>query len=164
MEIAVCNSYHARLFKQILIQHPDGKSAFKVYYLSIIGRSQPQRYEWEYSPLPAQDFENNFVNKAFEGIGFVTAFPHITKVFRFSPQKETILDVQVLSTLDLTPFSEADSGAWHEFACYAEASLASQEYQFWAGAKSVPEYLAMFSSRDDFEVLQPDKLRRYWQS
>ena len=64
---------------------PDGKSVFKIHYISIMGRDKPELYEWEHSPFTQLDFEQFFLSGAHEGIGFVTAFPHISKIFRFSP-------------------------------------------------------------------------------
>lgn len=163
MEVSVCNPYHASLSGFKLMQMPDGKSIFKIYYLSIAGRSQPQRYEWQFCSFSPAEFEETFLSHGFEGIGFVTTFPHITKVFRFSPQKETILDVQEFSTRDLSPIKESVKNKWHEFACYAETRLAAEEYHAWAGANTVTDYLAARCTLTDFEVINPAKMRLYWQ-
>ena len=62
---------------------------------------------------------------AVKGIGFVTAFPHVTKVFRFAPSAETVLHVRAFHTADLTPMELARENGYLEFACYAEAALAA---------------------------------------
>jgi hypothetical protein len=40
------------------------------------------------------EFEEAFRESGAEGIGFVTAFPHITKVFRFAPSAERVADLK----------------------------------------------------------------------
>ncbi|MCJ7433362.1 MAG: hypothetical protein MUO77_07735 [Anaerolineales bacterium] len=45
MQISTCRPYHAKAVGQNLLQIPDGKSVFKGYYLSIMGRDKPEEYE-----------------------------------------------------------------------------------------------------------------------
>jgi hypothetical protein len=163
MQISTCRPYHAKTVGQNLLQMPDRKSAFKVYYLSIIGRDKPEQYEWEHSPWTQDSFEKTFLAGNYEGIGFVTAFPHVTKIFRFSPYSETILDVTEFSTRDmqLKDCSRADKS--HEFACYAEALIAADEYRAWAKAKTVEEYLSFRCSTTDFPVISNTKLAEHWE-
>jgi hypothetical protein len=163
MQISACRPYHAQAVGQNLLHMPDGKSAFKVYYLSIMGRDKPEQYEWEHSPWTQASFEKAFLAGNYEGVGFVTAFPHVTKIFRFSPYSETILDVTEFSTKDmqLKDCSRADTS--HEFACYAEALIAADEYRAWAETKTVEEYLSFRCSTIDFPVISNTKLAAYWE-
>jgi hypothetical protein len=140
---------------------PDGKSVFKVYYVSITGRDDPARYEWGKAPLSRGDFERQFAASGLEGVGFVTAFPHITKVFRFAPSMETVLHVRALQTASLEPLNLDRGGGWVEFACYAEALLANDEYRFWAEASSVEAYLQAWSDFSEGPIVVHDKLMRY---
>ena len=98
MKIATCRPYHAISSGTNLLRMPDNKSAFKIYYLSIVGRDKPESYEWDRCSLSKDDFENRFVSGEYAGIGFVTSFPHITKIFRFAPHMETVLDVKAFNT------------------------------------------------------------------
>lgn len=162
MLITKCNPYHARTIGQKLIHMPDGKSVFKIYYLSIIGRDKPERYEWEYSPHTQDDFEGMFLLGKQEGIGFVTAFPHITKVFRFSPSAETILDVGEFDTASMQPKDCSREDGSHEFACYAEAAISADEYVAWADATTVDKYLQFRCSKTEFPIASNIKLAGYW--
>jgi len=63
-----------------------------------------------------------------EGIGFVTAFPHITKVFRFGPEAETAMNVCAWDTRSMAPIGLGRSQGYVEFACLAEAAIAADEY------------------------------------
>ena len=42
MQVTTCNSYHAKIESTKLLTMPDGKSVFKVYYVSIVGRPTPR--------------------------------------------------------------------------------------------------------------------------
>ena len=128
MEIPSCKSYHAVTDSVTLLPMADGKSAFKVYYLSIIGRDQPALYEWQHCALTKDAFEQTFHAGHHASIGFVTAFPHITKIFRFGPSMETVLDVAVFNTADMKPHDDDRTNGYHEFACYAEAIIAAEKY------------------------------------
>jgi hypothetical protein len=142
---------------------PDGKSVFKVYYISVMGRDRPELYEWKRCPRTSEDFERAFVAGGYEGIGFAIAFPHVTKIYRFSPEGETILDVRELNTDGMTDRDVSRSDAYHEFACYAEAAIAADEYRAWAAATTVEGYLSCHSEAADFPVLSNTKLATYWQ-
>ncbi len=71
MQIAACRTYHAITSRATILTMPDGKSAFKVYYISIIGRHRPELYEWEGGDLTQDEFERQFRASAHEGVGFV---------------------------------------------------------------------------------------------
>jgi hypothetical protein len=161
MEIKPCGKYDSRVEDHTLLRCADGISAFKIYYVSIPGRDKPEAYEWPQSPLAREVFEAALLKLAPEGVGFVTAFPHITKIFRFAPSAETILHVRAYKTADLSPLSLERPDSYLEFACYAEAALAADEYQEWAAAASVEEYLAYFSPFAGGAVADNTKLAAY---
>ena len=50
MQISPCRMYHAQTVGRSLLRMPDGKSAFKTYYISVIGRDKPELYEWRRCP------------------------------------------------------------------------------------------------------------------
>jgi hypothetical protein len=158
MQIKPCQSYHAVLTDQMLLRGTDIKSAFKVYFISITGRAEPARYEWPHDKTARDRFAGLFRQNKFEGVGFVTAFPHITKLFRFDPAAETVLNVRAFKTSDLSQIDMARAEDYLEFACYAEALLAAAEYRLWAKAKTVMEYLSEFSSFDNGKIVSNTKL------
>lgn len=164
MKIEKCRSYHARTSGQSLLRMPDGKSVFKIYYISIIGRDTPEKFEWEHCPNTQSDFERLFLSGNHEGIGFVTAFPHITKLYRFSPYAETIMDVREFQTVDMLPKDCSRNDGSHEFACYAESVISADEYEAWAKAAKVGDYLAFRCSKTDFPVASNVKLAKYWET
>jgi hypothetical protein len=145
LTVTPCNPYDARVGHRELVKMPDGVSAFKMYFVSIVGRERPQRYEWDRGDLSPETFLAQFRAMPWEGVGFVTAFPHITKVFRFAPKAEILMLVAAYDTRTGKPINLDRGEGFTEFACYAEALLAADEYRFWAEAQTVPEYLAVFS-------------------
>jgi hypothetical protein len=168
-----CNTYHAVLSSHELWRGADGKSAFKVYFCDIVGRKEPARTVWAQCGLAKADSSSEALAKvdflkglgkieSAEGVGFVTAFPHVMKVFRFGPEAETNCNVRGWSTMDLKPLDLARSDGYVEFACYAEAAIAAEEFAYWAAAKSVEEYLGRFCRSADWPVAQNDKLAAYW--
>jgi hypothetical protein len=140
----------------------DGRSAFKVYYISVIGRDRPDLYEWQHSARTREHFEKTFLAGGYEGIGFAIAFPHVTKIFRFSPGMETIMDVREFHTEGMRPMDCSRADGYHEFACFAEAAIAAEEYLTWARVGTVEEYLAFRSTAADFPVASNTKLAAYW--
>lgn len=143
---------------------PDGKSIFKIYFLSIIGRDKPEDYEWEYCSLRQENLEKMILTGNHEGIGFITSFPHITKIFRFSPSAETVLDISEYHTHNMQPMDFSRGDGTHEFACFAEAVIAAEEYKVWAKAISVEEYIAYKCNKTDYPVVSNNKLVSYWNS
>lgn len=162
MKIQPCRSYRAVDAGRTTLAMPDGRSVFKGYYVSIIGRDEPARYEWGKGAFTAADFERLFRASGLEGVGFVTAFPHITKVFRFAPAAETILHVQAYDTKTLKPLDLGRGEGWMEFACYAEALVAADEYRAWAEAPAVADYLRVWSGFADGPIAENDKLLRHY--
>jgi hypothetical protein len=162
MHIAECSPYHAQTVGQNLLKMPDGKSVFKVYYISVIERDRPEQYEWQHSLCNPAHFEKTFLCGQHEGIGFVIAFPHVAKIFRFSPYKETVLDVSEFHSADMRRRDCSHEDGSHEFACYAEAVIAAAEYGAWAGATTIEDYLTFRCDRVDFPIVSHMKLGAYW--
>lgn len=162
MKIETCRPYRAVDAGRARIAMSDGRSVFKIYYVSITGRDDPARYEWDKGSLSRGEFQKRFEASGLEGVGFVTAFPHITKVFRFAPSMETVLHVRALETQSLAPLKLDRDGGWVEFACYAEALVANDEYRSWAQAPTVEEYLQAWSAFWEGPIAFHGKLMDYW--
>ena len=92
----------------------------------------------------------------------MTAFPHIAKVFRYAPEAEILMCVKAFNSRDFAPISLARAEGYLEFACYAEAVLAADEYHAWARAHTVDEYLAQWSSLTEAPIAESAKLRTWW--
>jgi len=163
MNVKSCRPYHSRMIRKTWLRLPDNRSVFKLYFFSLIGRDEPERYEWDRSSLTPAAFEASLRTAALEGIGFITAFPHLTKVFRFAPSAETILHVRAFHTRDLSPLALEREDNYLEFACYAEAVIAADEYRQWAGARTVSDYLQALSDFPDGPVASHTKLAAYAQ-
>ena len=157
-----CQTYQAVTNRRNLLRMPDGRSAFKIYFTSIIGRDKPDSYEWPSCPLTFDQFEENLKCSGLLGVGFVTAFPHIAKVFRFSPANETILNVRAFKSPDFSDLGLARDNGFVEFACLAEALIGADEYMAWANSKSVEAYLQFWSTHSDMPVVRNTKLAEYW--
>ena len=161
--IKPCNTYHAVLSGKELCRPAGGKSAFKVYFIDIIGRKEPACTVWVPNGMSAKDFPARLAQaEGVEGVGFVTAFPHITKVFRFGPEAETVMNVRAWDTRDMAPINLGRSQDYVEFACLAEAAIAADEYNAWAQTQTVEEYLQHWSSFADGPISRHDKLLEYW--
>lgn len=160
---ATTNSYHAVIRNRELLHQPDQKSVFKLYYVDIIGRANPERTEWDACGLSRQVYRTMLETLPdLEGIGFITAFPHITKAFRFGPEAETVMNVRAWSTKDLSSIDLSRSANYVEYACLAEAAIAADEFDFWAAADSVESYLEQWSEYREGPIARHDKLRSYW--
>jgi hypothetical protein len=158
-----CNTYHAVLHGKELCRMADGKSVFKVYFIDIIGRKEAACTVWAESGMRPKDLPARLAQaEGVEGVGFITAFPHITKVFRFGPEAETVMNVRAWITRDLAPSSLNRSQDYVEFACLAEAVIAADEYKAWARNRTVEEYLQQWSSFADGPIERHDKLLEYW--
>ena len=162
--IKPCNTYHALSAGRESLRLADGKSAFKVYFVDIIGRPEPAQTVWAASGIDRGAFLVLLAQgEQVEGIGFVIAFPHITKVFRFGPEAETVIHVRAFDTRSMAPLDLGRSDGYVEFACLAEALIAADEYRFWAEVVSVEAYLERWSDFADGPLAHNDKLRRYWE-
>ena len=106
MQITPCRTYHAKTVDRGILRMPDGHSVFKLYYISNIGRPTPELFEWQHCPRTPKEFEAAFLAGGHQGIGFVTAFPHVTKIFRFSPGAETIVTAARASTPEDWPAAQ----------------------------------------------------------
>ena len=155
------NPYDARIAGRRLLHGADGRSAFKVYFVDIVGRANPERYEWDRCPTSREAFLAAF-SRVAEGVGFVTAFPHVTKLFRFGPHAETVLDVRGYRTADLAAYPLPRGDGTFEFACLAEALVAADESSYWASAADVKAYLDRWSPFAAAKVVDHGKLARYW--
>jgi hypothetical protein len=155
------NPYDARIAGRRLLHGADGRSAFKVYFVDIVGRGNPERYEWDRCPTDREAFLAAFARVA-DGVGFVTAFPHVTKLFRFGPHAETVLDVRGYRTEDLADYPLPRGDGTFECACLAEALIAADESAYWASAADVGAYLDRWSPFAAAKVADHAKLARYW--
>lgn len=163
MSIEPCNTYHGILDGFRLLRRQPGHSAFKIYFCSIIGRSQPERYEWSRAAHSQDQFVERFAASGLSGVGFVTAFPHIVKVFRFAPKNEVLEHVCAFNPQTWETIGLDRGEGYTEFACYAEAIIAADEFRYWAAAASVEEYLGARTYAADYPVVNHGKLRAYWQ-
>ena len=161
-EVLSCQPYHGSNAGQTVLNKPDGRSVFKLYLLSIIDRDEPAQYDWASSRLSISEFKVRFCEGGYTGVGFVTAFPHITKIFRYAPEVETVVDVRELDMATLAELDCNRSDQYHEFACYAELLIAADEYRAWAKADTVDEYLQFRCSLSDFRIVNHKKLSDYW--
>ena len=161
MNVKPCRPYHSKMIQKTWLRRPGNQSIFKLYFFSLIGRDEPERYEWDRASMTPAMFEANLRQMAPEGIGFITAFPHLTKIFRFAPSAETLLHVRAFHTRDLTPLDLKRDDNYMEFACYAEAIIAAEEYRKWAEAKTVSDYLKTLSDFPDGPVVSHTKLAAY---
>ena len=161
--VKACSTYHAVLSGKAMHHGADGRTALKVYFIDIVGRKEPAKTVWEHSGMTMQDFLARLGSTdGVEGVGFVTAFPHITKVFRFGPEAETVMNVRAWNTRGLAPLTLARSQEYVEFACLAEAAIAAEEFAFWAREESVEGYLAHWCAQADWPIGRHDKLLAYW--
>lgn len=160
MQVVETRSYDARLVQRALVRGGDGLSSFKSYRLDIVGRENPERYEWGPSGLDPERLRLWLASQ--EGVGWVTAFPHITKLFRFDPAVETVLTVRAFRTPSMEPLDLGRPEGFVEFACLAEALIAADEYRLWARAPDVSRYLASWSRFRGGAVRDHSKLRRHW--
>ncbi len=161
--ISPCNPYHAVVRDHEMWHGRDDKSVFKLYYVDIIGRANPERTEWDKCATTREALREALDRTpGAQGVGFITAFPHITKIFRFGPEAETVLNVRAWNTVDMSDIDLGRSDGYVEFACLAEAALAADEYRFWAQAASVEAYLKEWSTYRDGPVLCQSKLAQYW--
>lgn len=160
MYIKPARPYHARPSGTALYRQ--GPHAFKIYYVDIIGRDRPELYEWDASGRTRDSVREALAQFHPEGIGFVIAFPHITKIFRFAPSAETILHVRAFNTPDFSDISLEREDGYLEFACLAEALIAAAEYQFWAEAECVEDYLQCWAQWQPAAIAHPAKLGAYF--
>lgn len=164
LTIQPTKTYHAVLSGTDVCRGTDGKTVLKVYYVDIIGRDEPERYEWDKCGMSKADFLSKLAGaEGIEGVGFITAFPHVMKAFRFAPENEIVLNVRAWHTADLEPLDLSRLDEYVEFACLAEAEIAADEYRFWAQAETVEGYLEQWCAYEGGRIVKNDKLQAYWQ-
>ena len=161
MKVKPCAPYQGDVVHRETISMPDGVSVFKAYYVSIPGRDQPERYEWDAGPLKIQEAGAMIRDSGVEGVGFITSFPHITKIFRFAPAVETVLHVRAFHTPELRIMGLDREDGFTEFACLGEALIAAEEYDFWARTVDVAAYLEQWSGWQQGGIVNPAKLGEY---
>ncbi len=161
MNIKPCAPYQGQVVQRATITMPDGVSVFKTYFVSITGRAEPTRYEWGVCAITMGEVESMLRNSGIEGVGFVTAFPHITKVFRFAPAVETVLHVRAFHTPELQTMGLDRDDGFTEFACLGEALIAADEYRFWAQSVDVSAYIKQWSEWQCGGIRNPAKLGEY---
>ena len=158
-----CRTYHAKISGRELFRGGDGKTALKIYYVDIVGRPDSSRTVWAECGLTREAFVRSLgETEGVEGIGFITAFPHITKVFRFGPEVEICMNVRAWDTKSMAAIDLGRSQSYVEFACLAEAALAADEFVYWAECSTVEEYLARWSEYTDGPIACHSKLLTYW--
>jgi hypothetical protein len=143
-------------------RYASGPHAYKVYFIDLTGRDQPERYEWDRCGRERASVLAGLTRAGVEGIGFVCAFPHIAKVFRFAPESETTLHVRAFRPADFAELDLSRSDGHVEYACLAESVIADAEYRQWAAAASVEAYLAAWVDWAPVAVADAAKLRRYY--
>jgi hypothetical protein len=158
--IAPCQSYAARPAGRTVYEN--GPHAFKVYLVDITGRRQPELYEWDRCGRDPDSVVAGLKRAGVEGIGFVCAFPHIAKVFRFGPESETVLNVRAFRPADFSELDLGRSDGYVEYACLAESVIADAEYRLWARARTVDEYLAEWVDWHLVAVADQRKLGRHY--
>ena len=136
---------------------------FNVYVLSVIEREQPHVFDWQSYDYTPADFENR-VNSGIRGLGFITGFPGITKIFRYPSQIETVVDVGCFDVRLFEGVSSDRGEGYYEFACYAKAVIVADAYHAWPNAKTAPDYLKFFSTSTDPPFAWPGKLATYLNS
>ena len=142
--------------------YQSGRHCFKIYYVDISGRPEPARYEWDQCSHTREAVVEKLAQAGIEGVGFVIAFPHITKVFRFAPSAEIVMHVRAYSTDDFSVIDLNREEGYVEFACYAEALIAKDEYDFWGRSGSVAGYLRQWSTWADAIISDEAKLRDHY--
>ena len=158
--IEPCQPYAARPSGRA--RYENGPHVFKVYYIDIPGREHPERYDWDRCGRERESVPAGLKRAGVEGVGFVCAFPHIAKVFRWAPSVETVLHVRAYQPEDFAELDLGRDGGYLEYACLAESMIADGEYQLWAGAPTVDAYLAGWVDWGAVVIASEGKLGRYY--
>lgn len=158
--LPACQPYAARSAGRAL--YTRGPHAFKVYFIDIPGRQRPELYEWDRSGQARPSVLAGLARAGVEGIGFVCAFPHIAKAFRFAPENETVLHVRAFRPADFAELDLGRADGYVEHACLAESVIADQEYRCWASAATVEAYLGQWVDWSPVAIADHGKLERYY--
>ena len=151
--------YFARPAGVSRLDLPDG-SAFKVYFFDIIGRPEPEKYEWALAERSQDAALEQLKQADISGVGFICLFPHIAKVFFFGESMETNLYAEAFRG---DPFQRAplDYARGVEVACAAEMDIAAKEFALWRAAATVADFLAEFVEPVECGFESNAKLRAY---
>ena len=57
MKVQPARSYCGAVTPGSLLRGTDGKTAFKLYYVDIVGRAEPARYEWQHCGMSKSERE-----------------------------------------------------------------------------------------------------------
>ncbi|MBM4085781.1 MAG: hypothetical protein FJ272_13415 [Planctomycetes bacterium] len=162
VKVKKCLPYTSKVVGRTLLKVDETKAAFKVYFVDIVGRAERQRYEWALCGATQEDFLARLKARRPEGVGFVTAFPHITKIFQFGPSPETNLYTRSFDTKTFEEKRLDYAEGATEVACAAEALILAQEFRFWLDAESVEAYLAKLADAGDASFRNCAKLAAYY--
>jgi hypothetical protein len=158
--IEACQSYAARPTGRAVYEN--GPHVFKVYLIDITDRAHPERYEWDRCGRERDSVLAGLKRAGVEGVGFVCAFPHIAKVFRFGPESETVLHVRAFHPAYFRELALSRSDGYVEYACLAESVIADAEYRLWAAARTVEAYCAGWVDWQPVAVADEGKLCRHY--
>jgi len=153
------NPYTSRCIAKTKLDLPDG-SSFKVYFLDITGRSEPEKYEWDASGRDRHAALDQLAAAGIMGVGFICLFPHIAKVFFFGECAETNLYAQAFHGNPFAP-SALDDARGVEVACAGEMDIAAKEFLLWRESRSVEEYLDRFVDPETCGFENHAKLAEY---
>ena len=151
--------YTSRLVGTDMLELADG-SAFKVYWLDIAGRSEPEKCEWGASGRDRDAALKQLGEAGVSGVGFICLFPHIAKVFFFGESLETNLYAEAFRGDPFRP-SSLDGARGVEIGCAAEVDIAGKEFALWRAAATVEEYLASFVEAEPCGFENHAKLGEY---
>lgn len=138
-------------------------AVFKIYFVDILNREQKNKYVWEYAEITKKDLLNGIEKLHPQGIGFIIAFPHVFKIFRFGPSIETNLYSIAYNPKTMERLTLQEEG-WLELGCLAEIEISFDEFTFWATSPNVEDYLLNFSSKGNGSILDHSKLFNYTNS
>ena len=129
VEVKPGQDYRSRCVGTTRLELGDG-SRFKVYVMEIVGRANPERYEWRFSPRTPDAALADLGAAGVSGVGFVCLFPHIAKVFTWGESLETNLYAQAWRG---DPWARAplEDARGAEVACAGEMDVAAKEFLLW---------------------------------
>ena len=157
IEVKRGKPYTSKVVGKELLLLDETRSAFKVYFVDIVGRDEPAKYEWAHCGRTTDDLMAQLREMAPEGIGFVTAFPHITKIFQFGPNPETNLYTRAYKSETFEEMPLDYSGAT-EVACAAEALILAEEFKSWLSSGTVDQYLDSMTDAGDASFANHEKM------
>jgi hypothetical protein len=159
LKVKPAQDYQSRCAGTRRLELEDG-SRFKVYVLEIVGRANPERYEWRFSGRSPEQALAQLGRAGISGVGFICLFPHIAKVFFFGETLETNLCAQAWRG---DPWQRAalEDERGCEVACAGEMDVASKEFALWRETASVGAYLERFVTPEECGFRSHRKLLEY---